>query len=89
MALVNTITRPINDFAVARLYGARSFTSWAEDAVARARSEEGGVGIQAAIITVAFLIAGGIVAAVIRTRATDAADAITLPVTAAYTTLAP
>ena len=72
MSLVNTITRPINDFMVARLYGARSFTSWAEDAVARARSEEGGVGMQAAIISGGLVVLAVAVVLMLRNRGGEA-----------------
>ena len=76
MALVNTITRPINDFAVARLFGARSALSYVENAVARSRSEEGGIGMQAAIIAGVLVAAAIGVALVIRNRGADAIDAL-------------
>ena len=77
MSFVNAVTRPINDFAVARMFGSRSALTFVENAVARARSEEGGVGMQAAIITGALVLIAVGIGVMLRQRAQQIVNTLT------------
>lgn len=78
MTLVK-LTQPVNDFAVARMFGSRSALTFAENMAARARGEDGGVGMQAAIITGALVLIAVGVAVVLAQRADDVSTSLTAP----------
>ena len=85
---ITKLTQPLNDFAVARMFGARSALTFAENAAARARSEEGGVGMQAAVISGGLVVIAIAVVLVLGQAADDtvntlAAANLTLPATQA------
>ena len=84
---LTTLSRPINDFMIVRLFGARSAFSFAESAVARMRSEEGGVGMQAAIISGGLVLVALAVTALLRTRTNEIVNTLTVSATNAVNSL--
>ena len=78
---LTTLIQPVNDFAVACLFGARSVASFVENAAVRARSEDGGIGMQAAIISGGLVIIAIGIAALMATRASEADQGLGVTIT--------
>ena len=68
---------------------ATCFQGYFSDRRAALTSEDGGIGMQAAIVAGGLVASGIIVAMVLRNRASQAGDALTLPATAATSTVDP